>query len=276
MTCESLGSYTVTLKGIDSLRVAANAGSTPYPNAAIHLIALDSSHLVGVFKCNSCTDPNDRDYKSWEVSGTAAELSSYLTSTNLPDFENSTTDADYLQHGQEPYLKLFRDESTGQLSQPEAEFRKFILQTVQNTNPDRPSIFVRLLPGSSKPLFSVPLGLMAVPNTTYYSGNYFRLETPFESQTCDAPATCISQRTLLIPPDVPESEDPMQQVREPFQSWITSFSEWNNHAVIFVECLASTDQDIAPVSSIIIVIGPPRSATEGRRFNSYGVTEHGW
>jgi hypothetical protein len=233
VTCESAGRVAVTLNGIDSLRIAAAGSSSPFPNAALHLIQLDSSHLVGVFKCNSCTDPQDQSYKTWQIDGTAEQFSAYLSGTNLFDFENSTTDAEYLQHGQELYLKLFRDGPTGQLAPAEANFRKFILQNTQSPKSPAPSIFVRLLPGSTAPLFLVPLGLMAVPDTEYYIGRYFRIETPFETQSYDAPPACISQWVLLVPPDSPGSEDPMQKVREPVQGWISSFAGWKDHAVVY-------------------------------------------
>ena len=240
LPCSSRGQVAVTLKGIDSLRIAATANSSLFPDAAIHLIELDPSHLIGVFKCNSCTDPKDRPFKTWEISGTAAQLSTYLTATNLADFENATTDADYLQHAEELYIKLFRDGSTGELAATEADFRRFILQNARSGTTVAPSIFVRLLPGSSQPLFLVPLGLMSPPGTKLYIGNHFRIETPFESQSYNAAAACVSQWTLLVPPaalepvsaDSPVLSDPMYLVRQPFESWITSFSNWGGHTTI--------------------------------------------
>jgi hypothetical protein len=238
--CTSQGQVAVTLKGIDSLRIAVTASASTLPDAAIHLIELDSSHLVGVFHCNTCTDPNDQTFKTWQIRGTADDLIKYLTATNLTDFEGAVTDADYLQHAEELYIELFRDGATGQLASTESDFRRFILQHANHEGSVAPSIFIRLLPGSTKPLFLVPLGLMSAPDTKLYRGNLFRIETPFESQSYNSSSACVSQWTLLVPPLPPQPvtddsaahSDPMYLVRTEFEGWISSFNSWKGHSEI--------------------------------------------
>ena len=84
------------LKGVD----ASNPGA--YPNAALQFIELDSTTVVGVFRCNSCPDWKPDEYRHWILGRSAEEFLDILTKTILTGFEKASTyggESDFKQVG---------------------------------------------------------------------------------------------------------------------------------------------------------------------------------
>jgi hypothetical protein len=59
-SCSAIQPLDMSLKGVDSISRGV------YPDAALQLIELDPSTLVGVFRCNSCSWKSD-EYRTWTL-----------------------------------------------------------------------------------------------------------------------------------------------------------------------------------------------------------------
>ena len=181
--CDTIRPPDMSLRGVDSISRGV------FPDAALHLIELDSTTVIGVFRCNSCPDWKPDEYRHWVLGRSAGWLSDMLTKTLLPGFERASLagNEDAFQNvGAALYGAVFQnDEGNGRPSSAELGFVNFVASAIKREASGHvpPSIFVRLLPHNADPLFMFPLGLMAVrlpDRTSPFLGFHFRVQTPLE------------------------------------------------------------------------------------------------
>jgi hypothetical protein len=230
--CPITDNLGITLRGIDSLRIASSKNNAPYPDAALHFIELDPASVVGVLRCNSCSDWKKDQFVTWQIDRSADFIAKYLSGTIIHDFETPGTTADsFKQHGEDLFDLLFHGSDSGMAKNMFVQFlNKNPKTTGKGTIPA--SIFVRLLPSSTEPLFLVPLGLLYAPGYDDFVGLHYRIETPLERQDYTASAACISKWVLVVPEDDPAHQyDDMQQARAPFAPFIGQFQKWTNSTV---------------------------------------------
>ncbi len=237
-SCPASQPIEYSLRGPGSLRAATQRQKSGiYPDAALHVVELDSRTLYGVFRCNTCTDWKKDEFHTWRIPDTSAELSQYLSATIISAFESAAfaKDPDSFRYvGEALYRKLFV-----QGSGAEARFRAFVKENASRTDPPA-SIFVRLLPQNPKPLFMVPLGLLAVPDTNGQSrflGLDFVLESPLQNQDYASTTSCISNWVFLVPPD-DSSQIEMHDAREQFGDSIDAFKAWKGHGEVYEDIRA--------------------------------------
>ena len=201
---------TVSLNGLDSVRLSTeDAGKERLPDAAIHLVRLDSDQVLGVFRRN--TWDADR-FETWRLKRTAAGLRSYFADTLLPAFGAAVTEAQLQARGLDLLNLLFPE--PGPNDAPEtgvarAEFLAFVRDHLDGDSPSQlehtqpPSIFVRMLTQDDNSLEVLPLGLLAVKvseTRTEFIGFHFRVETPLQVQNYQPATQCISTWALVLPP----------------------------------------------------------------------------
>ena len=253
--CPDSDNVTVGLRGIDSVRTAAQGGRFAYPNAALHFVELDSTNVVGVFKCNSCPGQAATQFFTWQLGRSAEWLTKYLTETVLKDFENAEDRAAFFRRGQELFATLFHGSDSGTGLAARQAFLNFVQANLASRQ-SIPSIFVRLLPNRSDPLFLVPLGLIVPPTLSDFLGFHFRVETPLEKQDYNTPTTCISNWVLLVP-GKNHQDEALREVRAPFETWIAEFRAWRDHAVVYENVNAfgkwlSRDDQVGQTTVVIL------------------------
>jgi hypothetical protein len=172
------------------------------PDAALHLVQLNSSTLAGVFACGKCQPTTQSKYIAWILRNSPVTLREALNNQVVVPFENMTLGTDdkankqLLDGGKALYNLIFQDKS-GRVEPSDAEtaFRDFIKEAYQSeeklkqensssnpvpaalpvpsskagaiastkTRTAPQSLFVRLLPESPDIAYAVPLDLMVVP-----------------------------------------------------------------------------------------------------------------
>jgi hypothetical protein len=217
--CSGIRPVQQTLKGADSVRIAAEGGAAP--DAALHFLEIDARGVVGVFRDNTCRTCG---YKVWTLNRDGASLRSALANTVLPAFGPSASTTSLPEAGAALYDLLFPDDDNNtDAAEARRAFEAFVTPDVSSPVPRSPSrsIFVRtLLSGDAfaRPLY-VPLGLVTVPGVPdEFVGFRFRIEAPLERQSYSAPGSCISRWFFAIPPANPTSpEDILGAARTRFE-----------------------------------------------------------
>ena len=233
---------TVSLNGLDSVRIAAGASDAAgrMPDAAIHFLQLDSDQVIGIFR-RKTWEPGR--FESWRVGRTAGGLREYFENSLLPAFSKTTTDQGLRERGYEFYNLLFPP--PGPSDSPEAgrarnEFEAFVRSHFSDhTASDRehldtPSIFIRMLPQDNSAIPLIPLGLLAVKldqGPPEFLGFHFRIEAPLSVQNYQSAAACISTWALVVPP----SRGDLQQLRQRFDEGLPGLK---NGAQYFYESMA--------------------------------------
>jgi hypothetical protein len=186
--------------GVDSLRLGS---SSSQPDGALTFVQLESTHLFGVFRCNTCSDWKLDEYVSWPLEDSPATLAAYLVNSTLHSFEKAAEkgdDAQFEATGKSLFNLLFPRPGLAR-----DRFIHFIAARYSHnvTGSTAPSLFVRLLPDNDLETFMVPLSLMWVPvkaENDNFLGLHFRVESPLDRQDYTAPSQCLSNWVLLTPP----------------------------------------------------------------------------
>jgi hypothetical protein len=231
----------------DSLEGVDVANRANIPDAALHLVELDSSSLVGVFRCNTCGWRSD-EFRTWRLGRSADWFRDQFATTVLPKITLASVGSDAAQApagspdqqvaiqydkklfegaGDALYGLVFHSEDGLPVTAAEA-FRSFVSDAIAREKPGqvRPSLFVRLLPQQADKSFIVPIALARVevsPGKSEYLGFHFRIQTPLELQDYSASSQCISKWIMLVPPDNLNG-NPLAQARQEFAGWITTFA----------------------------------------------------
>jgi hypothetical protein len=231
--CAASAPVTVGLRGIDSIRIAAQKSSF-FPDAALHFLDLGTGQVIGVFRCNTCKDWNKEEFAAWQIDRSAQFIGRYLKKTIIPDFQNkATTTKGFRNHGRDLFSLLFRGKRSANAKDKFLKFLNSFSEQDYRAGPP-PSIFVRLLPTNPEPLFLVPLGLMYVPAYKDFIGFHFRVETPLENQDYTTPQGCISTWTLFVPQRNDNNQfDDLQKARTPLSEYIEQFRQWKEHSVVY-------------------------------------------
>jgi hypothetical protein len=239
-TCPDVQVASYSLSGNES--VGGLTKESAAPDAALQFIETDSTHLVGVFRCNHCRAQVDQGYRTWQMGSSAVDLNKFLSDTIMSEFNQAITDDDYYAAGKSIYWKIFSDRTMGGTVPEAAAFQKFLLDKDLAALPGGPSLFVRLLRARSEPLFLVPLGLMVVPEVQAKTplAEHTRIEMPLENQIYDVPASCIDQWRLLVP-DPNDQSTISSEVNKSFKPWNDSFKMWNGHAIVDEQDIPSFD-----------------------------------
>jgi len=218
--------------------VGALAANIPTPDASLQFVQQDSSHLVGVFRCNNCAAPADQGFKTWEMGESVDGLIQYLSQTIVEELnkavelEPATPDADYLKSGESLYLELFRDRTSG-ATVPEAySFNRFVGNADLSAKPGGTTLFVRFLPAKPEPLLLLPVGLMVIPGSGIPLAARVRITVPLENQVYSQPTGCIDQWKLLVP-DPTQDDSMSSEVNDKFKAWNVSFQNWKDHATVY-------------------------------------------
>jgi hypothetical protein len=260
--CERHPATTYTFRGVNLF----NHGSLP--DAALHLVQLNSKTLAGVFSCQDCQTVNNGNYFTWILRSTPVGLRDALNNQVVIPFENAALKTDttsyqqFVDGGDALYNLIFRDNS-GRVEPSDAEiaFRNFIKRVIQAeptqqtittvtmtksppmflpgtanpVKPARPSMFVRLLPESPDLAFAIPLDLMAVPVSDQreeFVGLHLKVYSPLEEQDYSVSQSCIDSWRLFVPgPNIDLGTD-MDRARQPFLDDIVKFRAWKNHATV--------------------------------------------
>jgi len=229
-----------------SLRGVDTTSRDSFPDAALHLIELDSQNLVGVFRCNTCNwDAND--FKIWKVGRGADWFHQQFVQTVLPGVKVAANGLDsdsgpafnedtFNNSGDALYGLIFHTQD-GKQSEADTAFRQFVADKVAHEQPGgvAPSLFVRLLPQEPDQGFFIPLGLARVrvtANRKEFLGFHFRIQSPLELQDYSSPAACIDKWTLLVPP-TNLAGNPLLQARAPFNEWIAKFQSRQSTAKVY-------------------------------------------
>jgi hypothetical protein len=217
-----------TLKGVDSVRVAAEGESAP--DAALHFLELDQRGVIGVFRENNC---GDCTYKVWELGTGGEDFRNYLANTTLPAFGPTASTESLTDAGRDLYNLLFPlDDGNQERREARAAFERFVERDLAVAQPAGPvrSIFVRTLlkgNGVAQPLY-LPLGLITIPSApAEFVGFHYRIEVPLERQTYSATPSCISRWFFAVPPSNPTSADPLPKARQKFEPLMR---QWNDQA----------------------------------------------
>jgi hypothetical protein len=222
--CQGVRPIQQTLKGADSVRIAADGASSP--DAALHFVELDNRGVVGVFRDNACRDCG---YKVWTLGKNGTDLRNYLANTILPAFGPAAAIPSLSDAGRGLYNLLFPDDDgDADRAAARAAFETFVAREVRTGDAATPSrsIFVRtLLAGPlAEPLY-LPLGLMTVPGAPdEFLGFHFRFEAPLERQTYRPSASCISRWYFAAPAPNAASADPVPQASARFETLMTAWS----------------------------------------------------
>jgi hypothetical protein len=245
-------------------------GHGTLPDAAIHLVQLNSSTLAGVLYCKGCPVQNDSKYLTWILRNSPQSLRDGLNNQVVIPFENLALGDDekankqLLDGGEALYSLIFQDNSDRvEPSEPEIAFRGFVSranQSKQNATDDRssvqsrngapspaltapsnqgkispPSLFVRMLPATPDIAYSVPLDLMVVPmpdGRQEFVGFNVKVESPLEIQDYSVQPSCIDSWRLFVPgPDFPK-DSPMELAVRPFVEDVAAFRAWSRHAKV--------------------------------------------
>ena len=236
--CQEPITPTYSLRGVDPVN------HDSYPDAALHLVQLNSNTLVGVFRCNSCSGSQDDGYLTWTLRRTPAQLIDDINDNVVSTFEAASqiNDEEQMrQAGRALYNVIFEENDTNDVSDAENAFITFVGGEIARQRKSdapviatsAPSIFMRLLPNESDVSFAVPLDLMVVAapdGTEEYLGFHFRIEAPLQLQSYVPPKACVSSWKLMMPPPPPLSSEDMKNARKPFEKWIGEFRNWKSHA----------------------------------------------
>jgi hypothetical protein len=219
-----------TLRGTDSLRVAAQGESAP--DAALHFVELDNRGVIGFFRDNTC---RECPYHVWRVEQNSAIFRDYLANTMLPAFGPTASTDSLADAGRGLYNLLFpNDDTDEERVKARAAFEAFVTPDLTAVPPRRParSIFVRTImtsSGSSQPLYP-PLGLITIPGVPgEFLGFRFRVEAPLERQSYQAASSCISRWFLAVPKENPASQDALPQARQRIKAVIDQWGPRAEH-----------------------------------------------
>ena len=264
--CDQLPATEYSFKGVNPF----SHGSLP--DAALHLIQLNSMTLAGVFSCRDCPTATGSKYLTWVLRNSPTTLRDALNNQVVIPFEDATLKPDtasnslFLNGGRALYNLIFQDNSgTVEPSAAEIAFRDFIKRVLQNEQTEkntigltaerypsvssstgetlesngqkatRPSLFVRLLPESPEIAFAVPLDLMAVPiseGREEFVGFHVKVYSPLEVQDYSVPQSCINSWRLFVPGPDILDGSEMGRARQPFIEGIADFRAWRNHATV--------------------------------------------
>ena len=196
---------------------------------------------MGVFRCNSCSTPAEREFVSWHLERPVKELATFLSKTILDDFEKATRDEDFKTHGEDLYSSLFTDPDRPEsadgvrppLSDGDSAFRRFLMNNRATLSRDTRSIFVRMFQQDADENFiMVPLDLLIVPGSDLYVGKYFRIETPLARQNYARASTCVNSCTVLAPTPGEVAGDDLAQVLDSFGIWL---NQNKKHVVVDID-----------------------------------------
>jgi hypothetical protein len=230
--CQPSTRGTVSLNGIDSVRLSAQMGDTGsrFPDAAVHFVRLDSDQVLGVFRRN---DWEAGRFETWRLGRTAGQLREYFENTLLPAFSAATAEQELEARGTEFYNLLFplpgpRDAADA--GRARTEFETFVREHMEGEaasareHLQTPSIFIRMLTQDDNSIQLVPLGLLAVKvnqGPPEFLGFHFRIETPLAIQNYQRSTTCISTWALAVPP----ARGDLQEMRTRFDESLTDFTK---------------------------------------------------
>ncbi len=230
----------------DSLRGVDVADHKAYPDAALQLIELDSTNLVGVFHCNTCGWKPD-DFKTWMLGRGADWFREQFTESVLRNIRVGAVGTDpgnephysvktFENAGDALYGLLFHSEDGNPL-EAEIAFRSFVARRIEQEKADTPppSLFIRVLPQRPDDAFIIPAGLARVqvaPGRNEFLGFHFRIQTPLELQDYSPTATCISRWVLLVPPPT-LAGNPLMDARDKFADWIRVFQSSTDTTTLF-------------------------------------------
>ena len=257
-----------TLRGVD----VASHGTVP--DAALHLIEMDSTNLVGVFRCNTCGWKPD-EYKTWRLGRSADWFREQFANTVLreialasvgsdaahaplssPDRLNAQYDESMLLNAGEHLYGLIFHSADGEPVEAEVAFRNFVSDKISHEASQRltPSLFARLLPQQADKSFIVPTSLARVEvasGRSEFLGFHFRIQTPLEMQDYSTSAKCISKWTVLVPPDKLPG-NPLAQARELFSGWIKTFEASPDSAKVYDDLVKFKSEWIKPTGAFTV------------------------
>jgi hypothetical protein len=230
----------------DSMRGVDATSHDSFPDAALHLIELDSQNLVGVFRCNTCGwDKNE--FKTWKLGLGAGWFQQQFVQTVLPGIKLAANGPDvdsdpafnetiFNTAGDALYGLVFHTED-GNQSEAEKAFGDFVADKIAHEQPGGvvPSLFLRLLPQQPDQGFFIPMGLARVtvaPTRKEFLGFHFRIQSPLELQDYSSQATCIDKWTLLVPPAT-LAGNPLLNARAAFTDWISKFQSFKPNATVY-------------------------------------------
>jgi hypothetical protein len=243
--------HSTTLRGLDSLRIAAGKGQSELPDAALHFVSLDDNSVIGVFRCNSCRDWQKDEFHTWRLGRTADWLANYLMRTVLVDFENAASEDVFLRHGRELFSALFPPEDGGSPARSDDTFQKFLeSRGPLRGNDKQTSIFVRGIFGNENELLLVPIGLAVAPADKQHLGLLYRIELPLPQQRYERTPACLSNWSLFVPKRNPNACDSsnlaacneMQKLAFSFGDWADELSRWPSHTQSFYDTTTDIDK----------------------------------
>jgi Carboxypeptidase regulatory-like domain len=239
--CSEAPAVTTSFRGVSTF------AHGNYPSGALHLVELGSDLLVGIFRCNACAQETHRQYYTWRLDNSSAQLSRTLTSQIIPTFENALQlknqadqEREFQKGGTALYNAIFSSDSETNAPKPaEDAFRLFLgsaLAAHQQDPKKTWSLFLRLLPTNSDTVFSVPFDLMWAKfpdGTTDFLGRHVKVSTPLEIQDYMPPSACVSQWALFVPPASTDSQDALYAGLLAVSDSIKSFKKSPNQVAIF-------------------------------------------
>jgi hypothetical protein len=199
--CPAVPEAASLLKGIDSLRVAAE-GAAAFPDAALHFVEVRRSQVFGVLWRK--TEPDT--FLTWPLSAGPKEIADYVANPVLPTFFKAATGEALSRIGAAFYALLFPNEPGNEDAVVARKaFEQFVASAPRNDPAAKlpvdftpPSIFVRtVMP--SQPNLMVPVGLMFVADE--FVGFSFRIEQPLPFQSYVAFPGCVGRWVMVLPPD---------------------------------------------------------------------------
>lgn len=190
----------ISLRGSESVRMATGKDSNSLPEVAIHFVTLDDDSIIGVFRCNACTDWRSDEYHTWRLGRSRKWLIDYLSNTVLTDFEHTTASNVFLRHGHELFEALFPSADTGDGSSSDDTFPKYLAtHETQDSARATITIFVRALLSGDDDFVAIPLMLAVSPNGSQQLGLEYRIETPLPYQRYDRSSKCLANWTAFLP-----------------------------------------------------------------------------
>lgn len=223
--CPSAAASPRGLRGIDAIRAATTPGEAPHPDVALQFAELRSGSVLGVLRCNRCSDWGENQFLTWDLGRSAAELSEFLDETLLDGLERASGALDrttFRDIGGDLFNTLFREIGPDAEEAREA-FIGFVAESLEARQEER-SVFVRFLTPGADRSFMFPLGLMAVPvpgRDPVLLGLEFRVESPLWIQDYSGTDTCLSDWTALLPPRSTQDQA-LKAAREEMQAFVAA------------------------------------------------------
>lgn len=261
--CGATTTDTLGLNAPGMLEAATFDHTQPIPDIALQFIELKADSVIGVLRCNTCSQWQPNEFETWDL-GRSTEYVLGRLSEIMANVETAAADSDttepvnlrpFSDGGRALRNLLFPTTMFIVHSTAEKRFTEAVAELLARGDAARPPrLFVSLVSQPDRPQFLVPLGLMTlkIQGTEDFIGFHFRVETPLLYQDYTRGKSCLKRWSLLVPPEnIRMVDGPLEPARDQVRDWIETFKHSADTKVMdsieeFSTWIAP-DSDVQPV-----------------------------